>query len=99
MTCILRRIVCASARARILGLLALVGFALLTVGDSKEKRVRAEPLAMKAVDPDPVPAGEQPLATNVVRQGFPAAKADSSDLTKSDTAWEIEWELTHPLNR
>src|SRR5262245_8955742 len=35
---------------------------------------------------------------NVVRQGFPAAKADPADPTKSDTAWEIEWELTNPDN-
>jgi len=35
---------------------------------------------------------------NVVRQGFPAAKADSADLTKSDTAWEIEWEIARPDN-
>jgi hypothetical protein len=35
---------------------------------------------------------------NVVRQGFPAAKADPADLTKSDTAWEIEWEITNPDN-
>ena len=32
-------------------------------------------------------------------QGFPAAKADANDLKKSETAWEIEWELTHPENR
>ncbi|MCI0683635.1 MAG: hypothetical protein L0Y71_16135 [Gemmataceae bacterium] len=37
-------------------------------------------------------------ALNVVRQGFPAAKADPSDLTKSDTAWEIEWDITNPDN-
>ena len=36
---------------------------------------------------------------NIVRQGFPAAKADPNDLTKSETAWEVEWELTHPENR
>jgi primary-amine oxidase len=35
----------------------------------------------------------------VVRQGFPGATADPNDLTKSDTAWEVEWELTHPDNR
>jgi hypothetical protein len=42
-------------------------------------------------------AGQRVL--NIVRQGFPAAKADPRDLSKSDTAWEIEWDLTHPLNR
>src|SRR5207248_2236110 len=35
---------------------------------------------------------------NLVRQGFPAAKADPGDLTKSDTAWEVHWELTNPDN-
>lgn len=35
---------------------------------------------------------------NVVRQGFPAAKADPADLTRSDTAWEIEWEVTNADN-
>src|SRR5262245_61370984 len=36
---------------------------------------------------------------NVVKQGFPAASFDPADPEKSDTAWEIEWELTHPENR
>lgn len=35
---------------------------------------------------------------NIVRQGFPAAKADGTDLTKSDSAWEIEWTITNPSN-
>jgi hypothetical protein len=35
---------------------------------------------------------------NILRQGFPAAKSDPSDLIKGDTAWEIEWELTNPEN-
>jgi hypothetical protein len=35
---------------------------------------------------------------NTLRQGFPAAKADPADVTKSDTAWEIDWELTSPEN-
>jgi hypothetical protein len=35
---------------------------------------------------------------NLVRQGFPAARADSNDLTRSDTAWEIEWHITNPDN-
>jgi hypothetical protein len=34
----------------------------------------------------------------VVRQGFPAGKADATDLSKSDTAWEIEWTITSPDN-
>lgn len=35
---------------------------------------------------------------NIVRQAFPAAKADPADPTKSDTAWEIEWEITNADN-
>jgi hypothetical protein len=40
----------------------------------------------------------QKKAVNIVRQGFPAAKAVPHDLTKSDTAWEIEWTITSPDN-
>jgi hypothetical protein len=35
---------------------------------------------------------------NLVRQGFPAGKADPMNLDKSDTAWEIEWDITNPDN-
>jgi hypothetical protein len=35
---------------------------------------------------------------NIVRQGFPAAKALSTDLATADTAWEIEWDITNPDN-
>ncbi len=35
---------------------------------------------------------------NVVRQGFPAASADPEDLGKSDTGWEVQWDLTNPDN-
>lgn len=79
------------------GFLALLGFALLTAGDAGKARIRAEPQARddRAV---PTPGAVAPIA-NVVRQGFPAGKADPVDLTKSETAWEIEWELTHPENK
>jgi hypothetical protein len=30
---------------------------------------------------------------DIVRQGFPADRADENDLKKSDTAWEIEWDF------
>lgn len=78
---------------RLVGLIALGGLVLLAAGDSGEtqepaRRVRQQPAA-----------GEAAPMANVVRQGFPAATADPSDLTKSETAWEIEWELTHPQNR
>lgn len=36
---------------------------------------------------------------NVVRHGFPSATFDPENPTKSDTAWEVEWELSHPQNR
>ncbi len=44
------------------------------------------------------PEAEPPAPGNVVRQGFPARAADPADLTKSDTAWEIEWDITNPGN-
>jgi hypothetical protein len=95
MTCPLCRV--AIPRARFWGFLGLVGLALLTVSDAREASIRAEPRAAAPQPPAPV---DVPLAVaNIVRQGFPAAKADPGDLTKSDTAWEVEWELTHPQNR
>src|SRR5438874_2228016 len=39
------------------------------------------------------------LPSNVVKQGFPAARYDPAEPEKCDTAWEIEWELTHPQNK
>ncbi len=36
---------------------------------------------------------------NVAKQGFPAASFDPNNPELSDTAWEIEWELTHPENK
>jgi hypothetical protein len=47
-------------------------------------------------DAEPRPTTRR--AINIVRQGFPAAKCDPSDLSKSDTAWEIEWDITNPDN-
>jgi hypothetical protein len=87
------------ARFRLLAFLVLNGLTVLLAGHSGETPIRAEPLAGLTGRQDPVDTGEQPLTGNVVRQGFPAAKADSKNLTKSETAWEIEWELTHPENR
>jgi hypothetical protein len=43
-------------------------------------------------------AAPLPKSVNLVRQGFPAAKADRADLEKSDTAWEIDWTITNPDN-
>lgn len=35
----------------------------------------------------------------VVRQGFPVARSDPDDLTKSDTAWEIAWDIPNLTRR
>ncbi len=95
MTCPLCRV--AVSRIRCWSFLGLLGLALLIVSDAGEAPSRAEP---GAAMPQPPAQADMPLAVaNIVRQGFPAAKADPSDLTKSETAWEIEWELTHPQNR
>src|SRR5262245_54409546 len=84
-------------RASVLGLFALVGAALPAVGDAGKSPVRAEP---RAPQPQPVvPADAPPPGSNVVRHGFPAASFDPDDPTKSETAWEVEWELTHPMNK
>ncbi|MFO0841037.1 MAG: hypothetical protein U0797_01390 [Gemmataceae bacterium] len=45
------------------------------------------------------PKAGQTFPPNVVKQGFPAARFDPAEPEKSDTAWEIEWELTHPENK
>lgn len=45
------------------------------------------------------PKPGQNFPPNVVKQGFPAATFDPARPEKSDTAWEIEWELTHPENK
>jgi hypothetical protein len=44
--------------------------------------------------------GAEPAAlpAQVVLQGFPARSADPADPTKSDTAWEIEWDITNATN-
>jgi hypothetical protein len=87
------------ARVRFLGFLALVGLALLLAGKAAEAPIRAEAAPRLAEEQLPG-EGTAPLPVrNVVRQGFPAGKADPNDLTKSETGWEIEWELTHPYNK
>lgn len=93
------RSVAPGTRARLLAFLALVGFALLPAGDGGEGPVRAEQPELQSGQPAPVAAGQQTALVNVVRQGFPAGLADPEDLTQSETAWEIEWDLTHPDNR
>jgi hypothetical protein len=93
MTAIFRRVAGPGARVRFLGLLALIGCAVLAVSDGGPAPIRAQPSAQPADDEPTRPP------TNIVRQGFPAGKADSNNLAKSETAWEVEWELTHPNNR
>jgi hypothetical protein len=57
------------------------------------------PGRVEAVHAERQPAAEAvQLPPQVVRQGFPAASADPADPTKSDTAWEIEWDITNPMN-
>src|SRR5947209_6991973 len=81
-------------RTGILCLLAIAGFALLVVGDRGPAPAQAAPRVRQQ------PVADVPVApSNVVRQGFPAAGFDPEDPTKSETAWEIEWELTHPTNK
>jgi hypothetical protein len=62
---------------------------------------RATPVTQQsAAEAAPAPpTARSANAGNVVRRGFPAAGGDNDDLTKSETAWEVEWELTHPENR
>jgi len=99
MTFPFRRLAVPGARACVPGLLALAGLVLLTQGYPGKPPVRAESQGVNDDEPPPVGPSEQPPLSNVVRQGFPAGKADAGDLTKSDTAWEVEWELTNPTNR
>ena len=35
---------------------------------------------------------------NIFRQGFPAGKNHSADLSTCETGWEIDWEITNPDN-
>lgn len=95
MTRILRGSAVRSAPARLTLLIAFAGLALLIAGNTRSAPGQAE---ARPQQPTEAPPTDQPPST-VVRQGFPAAKADPADLTKSDTAWEVEWELTHPQNK
>src|SRR2546429_8583558 len=70
----------------------IIGLSIVGLGMWRETPVRAE-AARKQPDDEPQ------LPANTVRQGFPAASFDPNDMTKSDTAWEVEWDLTHPNNR
>lgn len=71
----------------------VAGLALIVAAAFSNGRARTTP-----IQPDGPGAAAGP-ASNVVRQGFPASKFDPDDLAKCDTAWEVEWDLTHPTNR
>ena len=68
---------------------------LLAIGVAAERA----PVEQFQPPPRPKAAPGPASAPNVVKQGFPAAGFDPSQPEKSDTAWEIEWELTHPENK
>src|SRR5262249_17459588 len=85
-------------RLCLVAFLAAVGFALLAAGNAENAPAAANPTA-PAGDAQAQPANAQIPANHIVRQGFPAAKADANELSKSDTAWEIEWDLTNPDNQ
>ncbi len=66
---------------------------LVSEGTSSAQQFRQDPSSSsreKSVSPYP---------SNLVRQGFPAGSYDPEAPERSDTVWEIEWELTHPENR
>jgi len=94
-----RRVAIPYARASLLGFVGLVGFAVLSVGEAAVAPLKAEPSVGQANEQDQAPPAVPITKPDIVRQGFPAAKANPKDLTKSETAWEIEWELTNPENR
>src|SRR5262249_55285860 len=99
MNAAVRRAVTPGPRARLVGLLAAAGFAALAAGGPGEGPGSPGPAPRDPAGQLPVPSAARAPAPDVVRQGFPGATADPNDLTKSDTAWEVEWELTHPDNR
>jgi hypothetical protein len=77
------------AAAGVVALLTVLSLGLWIVRPARVEAVRPE----RQPEPEPVPG-----QGNVVRQGFPAQSADPNDLTKSETGWEIEWDITNPMN-
>jgi hypothetical protein len=77
-------------------LLLTVAVGLLAFGPTAEPRAPAG-------QPDFQPPRKAPpgpvYPPNVVRQGFPAATFDPEAPERSETFWEVEWELTHPQNK
>ena len=58
----------------------------------------ARPSPARAVRSEQAPTEAAAKPAQFVRQGFPARSADPADPTKSDTAWEIEWDITNARN-
>ncbi len=79
-------------RYLIVVVIGIIGLSVAGLGLWHHTPVRAEAARQQ-------PDDEPQLPPHTVRQGFPAAAFDGYDLTKCDTAWEIEWDLTHPNNR
>lgn len=79
--------------SRIAGVVVIGVIALWAIHGSSEAQV-------EYVRPQrPKPATNALYPPNIVKQGFPAARFDPENPEASDSAWEIEWELTHPDNR
>jgi hypothetical protein len=88
MTPPLHRLAVSRTRGPLLGFLAIAGLAWLAAREPQGRAFQPQP-------PDGAPAP----SPHVVRQGFPARSADPNDLTRSETAWEVEWDLTNPINK
>jgi primary-amine oxidase len=80
----------------------LVGGAALlaaVIGPSDSRTLQAQPPQFERRRPTDPGRNAPTGGPNTVRQGFPAAQFDPENIAKSETAWEIEWDLTHPMNR
>src|SRR5215469_11371304 len=97
MTSPLHRLAVSRIRGPLLGLLAIAGLAWLAAREPQGRAFQPQPPegqpGRPAADGAPAPG------PHVVRQGFPARGADANDLTRSETAWEVEWDLTNPINK
>jgi hypothetical protein len=83
----------------LLSFAVMAGVAALCAGDGRQPSALARAPSAGTDEGAPAPAGAAGFPANVVRQGFPATAADANNLARSETAWEVEWELTHPENR
>jgi hypothetical protein len=83
--------------------LRVAGFVFLVAGGVLVPLSSGEGVTPVTQPPFTRPQAKAPpganFPTDVVRQGFPAATYDPAEPTKSDTFWEVEWELTHPENK